>query len=139
MNAHDYVWIAAWGREMGSDTSYVRGEQQKAAADNAPLTAIHRDDHGWHTVEDVTNSMMLARLRSLASTLGIADTSPIDIAEARVAQMRPGWHLADASKALLAAAEAAAAVGDTETAEGARDMLRQLANVVDLRLQTVTH
>lgn len=49
----DYVYIAAWGRLMGSFTSYVRNEQRLACEKGAPLTAIYERDGHWHTADDI--------------------------------------------------------------------------------------
>lgn len=59
-----YKHILAWGRKMGSDASYIREQQERAAQDNAPLDAIYeeRDEatrnhgtrtHKWAVFSDV--------------------------------------------------------------------------------------
>jgi hypothetical protein len=70
----DYKHIAAWGQMMGSYQYYITGEQEKAAAANAPLDAIYfrkpeeADDaqrvgipehSGWHRFSEVTNPQTL--------------------------------------------------------------------------------
>ena len=37
----EYKWIAVWGWFMGSEQYYIKAEQERAAADNAPLDAIY--------------------------------------------------------------------------------------------------
>ena len=39
----EYRHIAAWGRLMHSDGSYIRDQQARAASDGAPLDAIYRE------------------------------------------------------------------------------------------------
>lgn len=50
-----YVWIARWGRGLGSRHAYVLGEQTRAAADGAPLNAVYYDDRAkrWRTTDDL--------------------------------------------------------------------------------------
>jgi len=50
---HEYVCIAAWGRRMGSFNYYITAEQKKAAADEAPITAIYERDGVWSVAEDI--------------------------------------------------------------------------------------
>jgi len=62
MKASDYVWIAKWGRMMGSASSYIKAQQERALAAEQPTTVIyeHADPGGrpngeWADVTDVTN------------------------------------------------------------------------------------
>lgn len=59
-----YKHILAWGRNMGSDFSYIREQQERAAKDNAPLDAIYEEHdentrmhgtrtHRWAVFSDV--------------------------------------------------------------------------------------
>lgn len=67
----DYVWVARWGRLMGSYDPYIKGQQKKAAEDNAPLTATFENDQDagvWNTIEDITNENTLLRLAQMNST-----------------------------------------------------------------------
>jgi len=38
--AEEYIAIEAWGRDMGSYPYYIKDQQERAAATNAPLDAI---------------------------------------------------------------------------------------------------
>jgi len=50
----DYLYIRAWGKLLGSFDYYIENEVCKARKDNAPQTAIYRnDDKTWQTVENV--------------------------------------------------------------------------------------
>lgn len=56
----DYVWIAAWGEMMRSNTAYILVEQNIAAKHHAPLTAIFRNPpyanvraDQWETLETI--------------------------------------------------------------------------------------
>ncbi len=52
-----YKCIAIWGRNLGSDTSYIRNEQRLAAEQGAPLTAIYQSqDHVWALAGDIENT-----------------------------------------------------------------------------------
>ena len=54
--ATKYKAIWAWGRMMGSFTSYIRAEAAQAKADNAPESAIFKQDSGeWATLGDIKN------------------------------------------------------------------------------------
>jgi hypothetical protein len=51
----DYKAIAFWGEQLGSFSSYVKTQQQKACADGVPLNVIYKSADGWETVERVSN------------------------------------------------------------------------------------
>jgi hypothetical protein len=53
--ANEYRHIAAWGRMMSSDRSYIFDQQVKAAADNAPIDAVYFGDGQWRRFSEVTN------------------------------------------------------------------------------------
>jgi hypothetical protein len=65
----DYIWIERWGQYSGSHERFIKMEQDRAAKENAPLTAIFqgggRDplDKTWHTIESVTNEATRQHLR----------------------------------------------------------------------------
>lgn len=60
----EYVWIRRWGILMGSHEPYIKGQQQDAAKESAPITATFRDHNSreWNTVESITNEVTLMRL-----------------------------------------------------------------------------
>jgi len=60
----DYKAIAFWGHELGSFSSYVKTEQQEAAADNAPLNAIYKSADGWETTDRVSNMELRERMEA---------------------------------------------------------------------------
>ncbi len=50
----DYKYIRAWERIMGGLPCYLEMQLQKARAEGAPETAIHRRNDGtWATFEDI--------------------------------------------------------------------------------------
>jgi len=52
----DYKAIAIWGKVCASFDYYIRDEQARAAADNAPLNAIFKSVGGdWVIVEEIKN------------------------------------------------------------------------------------
>lgn len=53
----DYVWIQRWGQELGSNSTYIKDEQLRAARDNAPIGAIYKRDDQWRTIHDVSNAI----------------------------------------------------------------------------------
>jgi len=61
----DFLYVRAWGRLMGSDQYYIRGQVQKAREDNAPEDATWWDDnigrwHRWSELPDTnTNKSLL--------------------------------------------------------------------------------
>ena len=53
---NEYYHIKAWGQYLGSYSYYIKGEQEKAAADNAPINAISKKSDGiWSTADDIRN------------------------------------------------------------------------------------
>ena len=66
-NPKDYVWIQRWGKFQGSYDYYIREQQQRAAAENAPINAIYKSSpyaeqpNVWHTADDITNPDAQAR------------------------------------------------------------------------------
>ena len=61
---HEYRYIAAWHYLTGSMTYYVVHQQELAAKDNAPLTAVFYDDmreKRWITAEEVENQDFIDR------------------------------------------------------------------------------
>jgi hypothetical protein len=52
----DYLYIRKWGRIVGSHDYYIENQVAKARRDNAPQNAIYKEDDGWKTIEDITNS-----------------------------------------------------------------------------------
>jgi hypothetical protein len=79
----DYVWIARWGNRLGSYIPYVESQQEKAAQEDAPLTAIFESSGVWMTVEDITNE---DTLRSLAKRYA-NDPEAVELLAARVAAL----------------------------------------------------
>ena len=77
----DYVWIRLWGRQLGSYDYYIENQQAKAAAMNAPLTAVfekHKDggrsyekSGEWATAEEITNPDTQRSLRLAAERAGV--------------------------------------------------------------------
>lgn len=54
MKPAEYKHIAAWGRMMGSFGYYIESQQQKAAKENAPASAIYKHSDGhWETSDDL--------------------------------------------------------------------------------------
>ena len=52
----DYLYIRAWGKMLGSFTSYIEREVEKARKDHAPQTAIYqRQDGSWATFGSVSS------------------------------------------------------------------------------------
>lgn len=53
---HEYTCIAAWGRQSGSFDYYIKAQQEKAAKEEAPITAIYRQSDGqWSVAGDIMN------------------------------------------------------------------------------------
>lgn len=61
-NTSDYKCISIWGSILGSYGNYIKGEQRKAASDNAPITAIYKSDTGWVLAEDIENQEVKGRI-----------------------------------------------------------------------------
>ncbi|MCK5602376.1 hypothetical protein KAR91_10915 [Candidatus Pacearchaeota archaeon] len=51
--AHEYLCIVAWGRRLQSFDYYIRAQQEKAAVEEAPLTAIYERDGVWSTADEI--------------------------------------------------------------------------------------
>lgn len=65
-NAHQYPWIVAWGRYLGSFDYFITAELERARADSAPRTAISRKhippsnpapSHEWTTADDLAPAL----------------------------------------------------------------------------------
>ena len=54
----DYKHIKAWGKMLGSRSYYIKGEQEKAAKENAPLTAVYYNQSKdiWIVFRDVAST-----------------------------------------------------------------------------------
>jgi hypothetical protein len=61
-----YRHIKAWGQCLASDASYIRHQQEIAAADLAPLDAIYKGDNGaWSTYSQVTNDSTRQKMNTV--------------------------------------------------------------------------
>lgn len=50
----DYPFIRAWHKTSGSFDYYIENLVARARSENAPQTAIYRDNEGkWHTFDDI--------------------------------------------------------------------------------------
>lgn len=66
----EYKYIVAWGRMMQSFSYYINGEVAKAIKDNAPKTAIYRQDDGtWATWEDIKSPDTRSTIEQIANSL----------------------------------------------------------------------
>lgn len=52
----DYRIIAHYGRSMGSFPYYIEGQQEKALADSAPLTAVYHNGKRWVLATEYTGN-----------------------------------------------------------------------------------
>jgi hypothetical protein len=56
MKASDYIWIERWGKLLGSFDHYIKNQQEKALAENAPVAAtFKRNDGTWALINNVSN------------------------------------------------------------------------------------
>lgn len=55
MKPSDYVYIKAWGDSIASCAGYIREEQERAAAENAPVDAWSKDhgDRRWRRFSEL--------------------------------------------------------------------------------------
>jgi hypothetical protein len=52
----DYIYIRAWGKMMGSNSTYTERVIDRARREGAPQTAIYLSaNDGWRTYEQITN------------------------------------------------------------------------------------
>ena len=63
----EYKTIAAWGRMLGSNGSYVNQQINRAKEDNAPATAIYERDGEWSTIADIESRDTLRALITILS------------------------------------------------------------------------
>jgi len=67
----DYKCIAIWGNLLGSYRYYIEAEQQRAAFDQAPLTAIYKNGTEWVCAEDIESAearkQVISRLAKAAA------------------------------------------------------------------------
>lgn len=54
-NIDKYPFVYAWGRFLGSFSYYIMGQIKRAIEENAPKTAIYKDEVNdvWKTVDEV--------------------------------------------------------------------------------------
>ena len=66
----EYVFIRRWGTIMGSFEYFIKEQQQLAAAENAPLTAIYKiyGTDSWAVAERVKNPSVRERLYAPITT-----------------------------------------------------------------------
>lgn len=89
-----YPWVVVWGRIMGSSSSYVDEQCERAAETCAPAGAIFervrlgKRTGEWATVERVTSRVTLGEMRDVGVTLGL-DVSVIDRTMTRLAEVTP--------------------------------------------------
>lgn len=83
-NAHnpkDYVWIDVWGRMLGSFEYYRIGQQELAARENAPLTAIYQNARGkWVTAEEISSPSARERLERHAAARDLVVPAKVKLA-----------------------------------------------------------
>jgi hypothetical protein len=64
-NPSDYRAIAIWGKVCASFDYYIRDEQYRAAADNAPYDAIFKSVGGdWVTVDEIKNTELKEEIKA---------------------------------------------------------------------------
>jgi hypothetical protein len=72
---YPYIW--AWGKRMGSNDYYMENEEELAAQEEAPRTAIFRDSEGvWSTVDEVQNIELKVWLHDFVHLNFKADLGP---------------------------------------------------------------
>jgi hypothetical protein len=60
----DYVYVRAWGRNMGSHASYIADQVAEARKDRAPDNATHKLANGtWATMDDLADNAHGRRTR----------------------------------------------------------------------------
>ena len=63
----DYHHIKAWGQVLQSLGGYIRYEQERAAREQAPQTAIYRNDDGtWSTADQIRRPELREYVNHLA-------------------------------------------------------------------------
>jgi len=75
MAVEEYPFIEWWGRRMGSYSSYIEDEQERAGKSGAPRTAIYQRispgsmerDGKWVTIHDIVNP---GAIEDLVETFG---------------------------------------------------------------------
>lgn len=60
----DYVYVRAWGKNMGSHASYIADLVAQARKDKAPENATHKNADGtWSTMDDIQDNFVGNRTR----------------------------------------------------------------------------
>lgn len=67
-----YPYLLAWDIMMGSYQYWKEMQQERAANENAPTTAIYRDGAGWRTYEEISSPDTKARIDSIMEEYGLA-------------------------------------------------------------------
>jgi hypothetical protein len=67
----NYPYIRAWGLHAGQWRDYIDRQVEMAIEENAPPTAIYRDDGRWVCIEDIqhkaTRDKVFRRVQSLTA------------------------------------------------------------------------
>ncbi len=62
--AKQYEAIRFWGESLGSFDYYIKHQQIKAAASNAPILAIYERDGEWQTLDQVKNERLISEAKA---------------------------------------------------------------------------
>lgn len=62
----DYKHIEAWGKMMGSFDSFIKGEQEKAVRENAPLNTVYFRGKEAVTFDQVSSPKIREHFTSLS-------------------------------------------------------------------------
>lgn len=76
-NKESYWYIRAWGKLLGSHTSYILEQVDLALKENAPPTAIYQKDGGWATFEEISNEENKRRIARMVE-VAIAKATPFE-------------------------------------------------------------
>ena len=71
MRPEQYLYIRAWGKQLGSFEYFIKGEQEKAAREKAPRTAIYKAAAGnWVTYGQIVSKETKASIKKKVEALG---------------------------------------------------------------------
>lgn len=69
MKHNKYDAIRWWANRLGSNEYYIKAQQEKAKADNAPELAIYEFDGKWQCLDESSPALLLEYIRHLKSKM----------------------------------------------------------------------
>lgn len=66
---YSYKYVRAWCQFMGSFPYYITDQIDRAKEDNAPETAVYKNDNGWVTLDQIVDQCTRTTIEVMADEL----------------------------------------------------------------------